>query len=40
VVRENLSPAIDGPEARKAVELIQSIYQSARTGKAVNLPLS
>ena len=32
-------PMIDGPEARKTVELILAIYESARTGKPVDLPL-
>ena len=30
---------VDGPEARKAVEIILAIYQSALTGKPVKLPL-
>ena len=30
---------IDGPEGRRAVELILAIYQAAETGKAVQLPL-
>jgi UDP-N-acetyl-2-amino-2-deoxyglucuronate dehydrogenase len=30
-------PLVDGPEARKAVEIIQAIYASARKGKAVRL---
>ena len=33
-------PQIDGPEGRKALELILAIYQSAQTGQAVELPLS
>jgi predicted dehydrogenase len=33
------SPAIDGQQGRNAVEVIQAIYQSARTGDAVRLPL-
>jgi predicted dehydrogenase len=32
-------PAIDGLEARKAVEIILAVYQSSRTGKEVRLPL-
>jgi predicted dehydrogenase len=32
-------PAIDGLEARKAVEIILAIYQSAESGKEVKLPL-
>jgi predicted dehydrogenase len=30
---------VDGYEARKAVEIILAVYQSAQTGKIVNLPL-
>jgi len=30
---------VDGGEARKAVEVILAVYQSALTGKAVKLPL-
>ena len=32
-------PAIDGPEARKPLEIILAIYASARTGRDVTLPL-
>jgi len=32
-------PGISGSEGRKAIEIIIAIYQSARTGQAVNLPL-
>lgn len=32
-------PAVTGREARKSVEIILAIYQSARTRKAVDLPL-
>lgn len=38
-IRKNRPPAIDGAEGRKAVEIILAIYQSARTGKRVSLPL-
>jgi predicted dehydrogenase len=31
--------AVDGREGRKSVEIIRAIYQSARTGQAVALPL-
>jgi len=34
---EGKSPDIDGPEARKAVQIILAIYESARTGKPVDL---
>jgi predicted dehydrogenase len=33
-------PRVDGPEGRKAVEIIRAIYRSARTGAAVRLPLT
>ena len=39
VVNEGGHPAIDGPEGRKAVELILAIYESARRGAPVELPL-
>ena len=39
VVREGKEPACTGEDARKAVEIILAIYQSARTGKLVQLPL-
>lgn len=32
-------PATDGRDGRKSVEIIQAIYQSAKTGKRVSLPL-
>ncbi len=31
---------VDGPEARKAVEIILVIYQSAREGKRITLPFT
>jgi len=34
---ENRQPEIDGVEARKAVEIILAVYESARTGKTVEL---
>ena len=33
------APRVDGRDGRKAVEIIRSIYRSARTGQAVHLPL-
>ena len=39
LVNEGGEPEVNGPEGRKAVELILAIYESARTGKAVDLPL-
>ena len=38
-VERRRSPLVDGREGRKAVEIILGIYQSARTGQAVTLPL-
>ncbi len=32
-------PSTDGRDGRKSVEIIQAIYQSAKTGKRVSLPL-
>jgi predicted dehydrogenase len=32
-------PAVDGREARKSVEIILAVYESARTGKQIDLPL-
>jgi UDP-N-acetyl-2-amino-2-deoxyglucuronate dehydrogenase len=32
-------PTVDGVEARKSVEIILAVYQSAQTGKLVHLPL-
>jgi len=34
------TPAIDGREARKPLEIILAVYQSARTGRDVALPLA
>lgn len=33
------SPVVDGREGRKSVEIIRAIYQSAKTGQLVKLPL-
>ena len=33
------SPRVDGREGRKSVEIIRALYQSARTGQVVTLPL-
>ena len=38
-IKKGKQPLIDGPEGRKAVELILAVYQSAEAGKPVNLPL-
>jgi predicted dehydrogenase len=38
-IRKERTPAIDGQEGRRSVEIILAIYQSAKTGKKVTLPL-
>jgi predicted dehydrogenase len=38
-VNTGREPLVNGREGRKAVELIQAIYRSAKTGKEVSLPL-
>jgi predicted dehydrogenase len=37
-IDEGRSPKVDGREGRKSVEIIRAMYQSARTGTAVELP--
>jgi predicted dehydrogenase len=39
-VRTGKPPLVDGPEGRKAVEIILAIYQSQATDKVVRLPLA
>ncbi|NMC18884.1 MAG: Gfo/Idh/MocA family oxidoreductase [Thermogutta sp.] len=39
-VQEGRKPLIDGHEGRRSVELIMAVYQSAETGKIVQLPLA
>jgi predicted dehydrogenase len=39
-IKKGKQPLIDGPEGRRAVELILAIYKSAETGKPVKLPLA
>ncbi len=39
-IEQGRPPLVDGQEARKAVEIIQAIYQSSRTQQPVTLPLS
>ncbi|MAT71072.1 MAG: oxidoreductase [Planctomycetaceae bacterium] len=39
-IRKDQEPAVGGAEGRKPTELILAIYQSARTGKTVKLPLA
>jgi predicted dehydrogenase len=38
-IRKDRTPAIDGHEGRRSIEIILAIYQSAKTGKKVTLPL-
>lgn len=38
-IRYDKKPSVDGNEARKSVEVILAVYKSAKTGKAVDLPL-
>jgi predicted dehydrogenase len=38
-IKTGKKPLVDGPEGRKAIELILAIYKSAETGKPVKLPL-
>ena len=38
-IRENRDTFMNGNEARKALELIVAVYESARTGKRITLPL-
>lgn len=40
IIQTGGTPKINGPEGRKALELILAIYESARTGKPVELPLT
>ncbi len=39
-IRRGSQPLIDGPEGRRAVEVILGIYKAAETGRAVSLPLT
>ncbi|RIK38175.1 MAG: oxidoreductase [Chloroflexi bacterium] len=39
-VQQGRPPLVDGPEARKAVEIIRAIYRSAEAGRTVALPLN
>ena len=38
-IKNNTTPAVDGHEGRKAVEVILGIYKAAETGRVVHLPL-
>jgi len=39
-IEENGTPAVDGHEGRRSVEIILGIYKAAETGQVVKLPLS
>jgi predicted dehydrogenase len=39
-IETDAQPMVDAVEGRKAVEIVLAIYESARTGKMVHLPLS
>lgn len=38
-IDEGRTPLVDGPEARKSVQIILAIYESAKSGRRVDLPL-
>ncbi|QEG35362.1 Gfo/Idh/MocA family protein [Bythopirellula goksoeyrii] len=38
-IKEDRSPAVDGPEGRRSVEIVVGIYKAAKSGKTVKLPL-
>lgn len=38
-IKAKKSPAVDGPEGRRSVEIILAIYKAAETGKSIELPL-
>ena len=37
VIHEDATPAVDGYEGRRSVELNMAVYECARTGKSVTL---
>lgn len=39
-IQKNRSPAVDGREGRRSVEIILGIYKAAETGRPVSLPLA
>ena len=39
-IKEDRQPLINGEEGRKSLELVLAVYESAKSGKPVNLPLS
>lgn len=38
-INENRPPVVDGPDARKAIEIISAIYSSSESGGTIRLPL-
>jgi predicted dehydrogenase len=36
-IQKGTTPSIDGHEGRRSVEVIEAIYKSAKTGKAVRI---
>ncbi len=40
ILNEGGDPTIDGPESKRAIEIILAIYESARTGNPVALPFN
>jgi predicted dehydrogenase len=38
-IKKDRTPAVDGREGRRSIEIILAIYKAAETGKAVKLPL-
>jgi UDP-N-acetyl-2-amino-2-deoxyglucuronate dehydrogenase len=39
-IAKDRTPAIDGPEGRRSVEIILAVYKAAETGRVVKLPLA
>ena len=39
MLRHEAAPGTDGREGRKSLELLLAIYEAARTGRNVDLPL-
>jgi len=39
-IKKGTTPAIDGAEGRRSVEIILAVYKAAETGRAVKLPLA
>lgn len=38
-IREDREPLVNGREGRKALEIIQGIYRSSRSGRVVSFPI-